>query len=311
MNWLAFKVQHPGVKINHALVLGGDFGVGKDTIITPARYAVGVWNRQEANPGQVMWRFNGYLRAVILRVSEAHDLGDSDRFKFYEHMKSYIAAPPEFHRIDEKNIPEPPVPNVVGVIITTNHKTDGLYLPAGDRRHYVAWCDLEKDDPTFADGYFDKLHRYYDDSGNAAVAAYLRQRDISKFNPKLPPQKTPAFWAMVEAGADPDQGDLADLLDRLGNPEAVTLGELQQIGRQGVNGDFADWLADRKNRRTIPHKMEASGYTPVRNDAQTDGRWKVAGKNCAIYVLKSLGYPDQLRAARALAGDARSCPPGP
>ena len=36
------------------------------------------------------------------------------------------------------------IPNVTGVVITTNHKTDGIYLPADDRRHFVAWTDLEK-----------------------------------------------------------------------------------------------------------------------------------------------------------------------
>ena len=36
--------------------------------------------------------------------------------------------------------------NCVGVIITTNHKTDGIYLPAEDRRHYVAWSESVKED---------------------------------------------------------------------------------------------------------------------------------------------------------------------
>jgi hypothetical protein len=61
------------------------------------------------------------------------------------------------------------------------------------------------------------------------------------------------------------------------------------------------WLADRKNRRAIPHKLERCGFTPVRNSGQTGGRWKIKGKNTVIYALKSLSYHDQLRAARALA----------
>jgi hypothetical protein len=28
--------------------------------------------------------------------------------------------------------------NVLGFLITTNHKTDGIYLPLNDRRHYIA-----------------------------------------------------------------------------------------------------------------------------------------------------------------------------
>src|SRR5262249_26513815 len=33
--WLAHRVQRPGEKINHALVLGGLQGIGKDTLLEP------------------------------------------------------------------------------------------------------------------------------------------------------------------------------------------------------------------------------------------------------------------------------------
>ena len=33
--YFAFKVQKPNVKINHALLLGGAQGIGKDTLIEP------------------------------------------------------------------------------------------------------------------------------------------------------------------------------------------------------------------------------------------------------------------------------------
>ena len=39
--YFAFKVQRPHEKINHALLLGGDQGIGKDTICAPLKYAVG------------------------------------------------------------------------------------------------------------------------------------------------------------------------------------------------------------------------------------------------------------------------------
>ncbi len=81
-----------------------------------------------------------------MRVSEARDLGEVNRYSFYEHLKAIIAAPPDVLRVDEKNLREYNVPNLCGVIITTNHKTDGIFLPADDRRHYVAWSDLTLDD---------------------------------------------------------------------------------------------------------------------------------------------------------------------
>ena len=50
-----------------------------------------------------MGRFNGFLKAVVLRVSEARDLGDIDRYALYEKTKTMWAAPPDMLMIDEKN----------------------------------------------------------------------------------------------------------------------------------------------------------------------------------------------------------------
>ena len=86
--WLAHRVQRPQEKINHALVLGGAQGIGKDTLLEPVKHAVGPWNFHEVSPQQMLGRFNGFLKSVILRVNEARDLGDVDRFAFYDHMKA-------------------------------------------------------------------------------------------------------------------------------------------------------------------------------------------------------------------------------
>src|SRR4029077_6679218 len=120
IKWLAYRVQHPQDKINHALVLVGKQGIGKDTLLEPVKRAVGPWNFAEVSPQQILGRFNGFLKCVILRVSEARDLGEFDRFALYDHMKSITAAPPDVLRIDEKHRQEYSIPNVCGVIITTN-----------------------------------------------------------------------------------------------------------------------------------------------------------------------------------------------
>lgn len=106
LDWFAHRVQRPQEKINHAIVLGGSPGIGKDTLLEPVRYAIGAWNFQEASPKHVLGRFNGFLKSVILRISEARDLGEFDRFGFYDHMKAYTTAPPDTLRVDEKNMRE-------------------------------------------------------------------------------------------------------------------------------------------------------------------------------------------------------------
>jgi hypothetical protein len=70
INWLAHRVQRPHEKINHALVLGGFQGVGKDTLLEPVKHAIGPWNFIEVSPRHLLGRFNGFLKSVILRVNE-------------------------------------------------------------------------------------------------------------------------------------------------------------------------------------------------------------------------------------------------
>jgi hypothetical protein len=146
--------------------------------------------------------------------------------------------------------------NVCGVVITTNHKADGIYLPADDRRHYVAWSTLTKED--FATDYWQTLYRWYDDGGSRDVAAYLATLNLSGFDPKAPPPKTPAFWDIVDASRAPEDAELADLLDVLGNPNALTLAMLDMKS----DDQFREWLQDRRNRRQIPHRLESVGYSP-------------------------------------------------
>ena len=191
ITWLAQRVQQPGVKINHVLLLGGAMRIGKDTILVPVRYAIGPWNFDDISPPELLGRFNPFLKKVLVRVSEIRDLGDVNRFTFYDHSKALFASPPEVLRVNEKHIREYDIMNCVGFILTSNYRTGGIYLPPEDRRHYVAWSECILED--FADDYFPKLHRWYEEEGNRNVAAYLRQLDISAFDPKTPPKQTQAF----------------------------------------------------------------------------------------------------------------------
>jgi hypothetical protein len=49
--WLAHRVQRPADKVNHALVLGGEQGIGKDTLLEPVKHAVGA-GRNDSRPRQ-------------------------------------------------------------------------------------------------------------------------------------------------------------------------------------------------------------------------------------------------------------------
>lgn len=319
LDWLAHRVQHPAAKINHALVLGGMPGIGKDTMLEPVKAAIGNWNFNTVSPVELIGRFNAFLQAVILLVSELRDLGDRDRYGFYEHSKTLIATPPDTFLIDEKNVKAYRTVNVAGVIFTTNHRTDGLFLPADDRRHYVAWSEAKADD--FPEGYWLGLYRWFESdgiggSGAGHVAAYLTARDLSWFDPKAPPPKTAAFWDIVAAGRSPEDADLADALDAITHdpderPDAVTVQMVVDAANRnrslrdaadGVDTDFARWLKDRRNSRQIPHRFESEGYVATRNPGRNDGLWVVGGKRQVVYAKRGLSIRDRIAAAQRMLG---------
>lgn len=298
IHWLAHRVQRPGEKINHALVLGGRQGIGKDTILEPVKHAVGPWNFDEVSPSVLLGRFNGFIKSVILRISEARDLGDVDRFAFYDHTKVYTAAPPDVIRCDEKHTREYPVPNVCGVIITTNHKSNGLFLPADDRRHYVAWSDLDRE--RFSPEYWNMLWGWYGSGGIGHVAAYLASLDLSGFDAKAPPPKTEAFWHVVNSNRSPEESEVADVLDGMEWPAALTIDMLVQRADAKMGCTFGDWLKDRRNSRQIPHRLEAAGYEPVRNPSAKDGLFVVNAKRQVIYAKSTLSVRERHAAAASL-----------
>jgi hypothetical protein len=300
VNWLAHRVQRPGQKPNHALVLGGGQGIGKDMLLQPVKVAVGPWNFQEISPTNLMETWNPFVKAVVLRMNEAHDLGESERanrYALYERVKIYAAAPPDVLPCNDKYIRRHYVPNVLGLIITTNHKTDGVYLPSDDRRHLVCWSNCTKEE--FSAEYFNGLWQWLlREGGNEHVAAYLAQRDLSSFDPYALPRQTTAFFDVVAASQAPEDAELADLLDDIGNrqgrPDVCSLLALAASPR----GATLEWLLDRRHRRSIPHRMERCGYIAFRNPNTDDGLWRINGRRQVLYAKANLTSEQQLQAAR-------------
>ena len=120
--------------------------------------------------------------------------------------------------------------------------------------------------------------------------------DLSAFDPKAPPPKTPAFWDIVNANRAPEDDELADAIDALGNPDALHF----ELLIAAAKGDIAEWLMDRKNRRALPHRLERCGYVSVQNPDAKDGMWKSKGERLVIYAKAGLTPEERIAAARKL-----------
>jgi Bifunctional DNA primase/polymerase, N-terminal/Family of unknown function (DUF5906) len=293
ISFFAHRVQRPEEKINHGIVLGGAQGVGKDTILAPVVRAIGPWNCKEINPDQLLGQFNPFNKSVILRINEARNLGDQTRNDFYEKTKTLTAAPPEMLITNEKHMKQHHVVNVCAPIVTTNH-LDGLYLPPDDRRWFVAWSPLHRED--FDAGYWNALYAWFANGGNEIVAWYLANRDLSDFDAKRPPTKTAAWSRMVNMSRASEDSELSDTLDRMGNPDAVTIAAV----RFRAEPELSDYLGDKRNSRNLYRRFEACGYVAVDNPDSKEGRWRVSGKKQIVYVKDTLTTRDRLAAARRL-----------
>ena len=307
---LAFKVQHPEIKINHAILLGSfDHGIGKDMWLSPVRRGVGAANWRNISASHALKgienNFTPFLKSSILRVSEVHEMG-AKRFAFYDSTKDWCASPPETLTVADKHVKEHSIMNAVLVIFTSNHKNDGLHIPAEDRRTFVAWSSRKKGDLSEA-FWSDYDHKIKHEHAAEHVAAYLATRDISKFNPGAAPPKTAAWEEIVANGTEPAEDDLRDLLDKMGfepwdmdgpthKPDAVTIGEI--VSRNDCPKSLRDLFTDPGKRRVVGHRMESAGYGSVTCPDDTEGRWRVDGRRQMVYARNDMSRREQVHAVR-------------
>jgi hypothetical protein len=279
--------------------MAGAPGIGKDTLLEPVKVSVGHWNWQEISTNALVGRFNGFAKAVILRISEVRDLGDIDRYAFYEHTKIYTAAPPDVLPIDEKNIREHSVPNVVGLIMTTNYALTGLYLPPDDRRHFVAASNVTRD--SLPSDFFVKFWHWYEHGGYGHVGAYLRALDLSTFDPKGEPPKTTAFRALVMANAAPEESELSEIIELLKSPDVLTVQQLRDEATRRQRHTVLDFLSNHRTARQIPHRLGECGYDSIPNPGRpADGLWTINGRRTQVYGRRTLSRKEQIERARGL-----------
>jgi hypothetical protein len=263
--YCAHCLQFPGVKPNYGLLLISKYhGVGKDWLLLGLKRALGA-NWSEVYLHEVLGRNNDFLKAVLVHIKEARDIGEGgnirlDRYGAYERLKGLTSWPPLTHRINEKYVREYFIINTNRTVITTNHD-DAIALVEEDRRFQVSKSERTKAE-LGGDGYFAKLDAFIGEKGNGHVhvAAYLRQLNISKFNFRASAPVTKARALVVAAEFTAQDGELVDAIMALGHPAALSLSDVAHAA-----GSMANWLRDSRNGRMIANMLTRNGYTRVPN----------------------------------------------
>ncbi len=213
LNALAHKVQFPGHKINHAILMGGNPGCGKDTLFAPFFWAIGGPSKTNCSlvkNEDITSQWGYSLECEVMEIAELRQTEAKDRRALENQLKPIIAAPPELLPVNRKGLHPYMALNRVFVVAFSNERA-AITIPSEDRRWFCLWADL----PRLPEEEAVALWNWYQNqNGFQAVAHYLHTRDVSAWNPTAPPPMTEAKAIMVEHGMSTAESMLVDMMQR-------------------------------------------------------------------------------------------------
>jgi len=209
-NVMAYKVQHPEVKINHAILHGGDQGAGKDTMYAPFIWAVcgtHLKNRGLVDSSSINSAFGYALESEILILNELKEVDAKERRALANKLKPIIAAPPETLTINRKGLHPYDMLNRVFVLAFSNDPVP-IQLESQDRRWFCVWSHA----PMMCPDKAQIMWTWFKNGGYEAIASWLHTRDVSKFNPSAAPMMTEFKLNLVEQGMSSAESYLVDMM---------------------------------------------------------------------------------------------------
>ena len=207
---MAFKVQHPEVKVNHAILHAGDEGSGKDTFWAPFIWAIcgdHLKNRGIMDNNSVNSQWGYQLESEILIINELKEPDAAARRQLANQLKPIIAAPPEMLPINRKGLHPYMMANRLFVLAFSNDPVP-ISLASQDRRWFCVWSTA----PRMNSDRARKIWEWYRSGGFVAIAGWLASRDVSKFNPSAPPMMTEFKQNLVEHGMSMAESFLVEML---------------------------------------------------------------------------------------------------
>jgi len=236
---LAWAIQHPGVKFNHGVILGGEAGIGKDSFLAPWLDCVGRHNVVIIHGQELASDFNSWAKAKVVLVNEINWGTHADRHRVSELLKPALAAPPETLRVNEKNLRPYSVPNRLQMFGFTNHRIP-IHADPDERRYLMLWCGLELGEHADAwSAWFAQYWQWLRVGGTEAVMAYLLERDLSHFQPGARPPVTGWLEQIIMHATDDLQPWLLEQIKRgegVFEANVVDARAIMQVIDSGVQG---------------------------------------------------------------------------
>jgi hypothetical protein len=215
-NVMAVKAQQPRTKINHAILHGGNGGIGKDTMWYPLLWAVGgehMRNVAVIDSNKINSDFGYHYQTEIMVLNELKEPEAKERRALANKLKPIIAAPPEMLTVNRKGLHPFEMPNRIFMLAFTNESMP-ITLDSDDRRWFCVWSDAPKMTPEETT----RIWGWYKAGGFEAVAGWLRSRDVSQFNPKAIPFATEYKQRLIYTGMSNAESYIHHLIEKQESP---------------------------------------------------------------------------------------------
>lgn len=248
-DFMAFTLQYPGEKVNFAPYMVGRQGVGKNFIWEPVKQAL----RQEFhcihNDNRQQSQYNDYLlgRKLVI-IDEPMNMAGS-RFTIANELKGLIATTGKDDRLHINGKYRSYIEQVhlTNFVILTNF-ADAIQVK-GERRFYPCYSNADPKPREF----YNQFNRWLSSGGTDAVIHWLNQRDLSKFDPKIPPITTDSLEDVV---AD-SKTEVAEALDEfITEHKAVAFAECRMLVKHLLNNRGAVDLITKNNIHELGHKYK-------------------------------------------------------
>lgn len=207
--WLAYPIQHPGVKLFQAAVFWGPQGTGK-TLVGHTMSRIYGANYTEVNERELHSNFNDWCEYKQFALGD--EITGGDKRAVADYLKGIVTQ--KQLRINPKFVKPYVVPDCVNWLFTSNH-CDAFFIEDGDRRYFIIEVKSAPREREFYRSY-DKWYR--SDEGAGALFYHLLHLDLEGFDPM---DHAPATMSKEEMIADV-RSELATWVVALReNPDAV------------------------------------------------------------------------------------------
>jgi putative DNA primase/helicase len=196
LDWMAYQVQYPGVKLGSAIIMQGGQGTGKSTLFNVWQDIFGSYSKT-LNQRALEDKFNSDWVEKTLAVKCEEIAASSDVWHVKGEVKDLITG--DWIRSNEKNSVARPIRNRMNFAILSN-ETIPMPLDRDDRRFLV----IKTPNP-LSGKFYKELYEEINNGGVAAFFYFLKTRPLDNFNPKKHPPMTDSKRRLIMASAPSEQ----------------------------------------------------------------------------------------------------------